>query len=477
MRAGIYCRISRDAAGEELGVERQESACRQLAKQNGWTVVRTFADNDISAYSGRHRPAFDDLLQGMRDGEIDVLACWHTDRLYRSMRDLERLIDAAEAAGVGIHSVNSGNLDLRTSAGKMVARILGSVARQESEHHAERRREANLERALAGQWCAQGSRPFGYDSTGVPVDAEAAMLRQAAADILAGKSLHSIAAEWNTSGVTTVRGVRWSNLHVRRVLLNPRIAALRVHRGAIIGTGTWEPIIDESTFRGLSAYLRDPSRRNAVAFERKHMLSGIATCGLCGDRMYASYPHGRDRRMVYACRPTSHVARVGTLVDSYVEALVLAWFSQPRTRKRLSSLLNGGRGVDVKALQAQRDALQARMDKLARMHVAGDIDDSQLRSGTIEHRAQRDAIDKVLGKASRRSPAAGMLAADDPHAYWGGCSPDMRGKIVDEIMTVTVLPAPRGRWFNDRDNPTTAEWERFGEYLDVEPKQPKVGNQ
>jgi hypothetical protein len=125
----------------------------------------------------------------------------------------------------------------------------------------------------------------------------------------------------------------------------------------------------------------------------------------------------------------------------------------------------------MRALQAQRDALQARMDKLARMHIAGDIDDSQLRSGTSEHRAQRDAIDKVLTKASRRSPAAGMLAADDPREYWAGCSPDLRGKIVDEIMTVTVLPdAPRGPWFKDRDEPTTAEWERFGEYLDVQPK-------
>ena len=87
--------------------------------------------------------------------------------------------------------------------------------------------------------------------------------------------------------------------------------------------------------------------------------------------MYATYPHGRDRGIVYACRPSSHVARTGALLDEYVEALVLARFSQPKTRKRLSALLNGGRDVDVKALQAQREALQARMDNLARMHVAG----------------------------------------------------------------------------------------------------------
>ena len=37
-------------------------------------------------------------------------------------------------------------------------------------------------------------------------------------------------------------------------------------------------------------------------------------------------------------------------------------------------------------------------------------------------------------------------------------------------MTVTVKPAPRGPWFKDRNNTTLAEWERFGEYLDIQPK-------
>jgi hypothetical protein len=71
---------------------------------------------------------------------------------------------------------------------------------------------------------------------------------------------------------------------------------------------------------------------------------------------------------------------------------------------------------------------------------------------------------------TQRSPAAGMMAANDPRTYWTTCTPDLRGKIVDEIMTVTVLPAPRGPWFKDRDKPTPAEWERFGKHVDVAPK-------
>ena len=247
-----------------------------------------------------------------------------------------------------------------------------------------------------------------------------------------------------------------------------RVWSPTARRWSVAASG--QPVIDEATHQGLVAYLSDPARRPAVSFEKRHMLSGVARCGKCDQVMYATYPDGKNAAW---CTPAArHHTSPGSarLLDEYVEALVLAWFSQPKTRKRLAALLNGGRDVDVKALQAQRDGLQARMDKLARMHIAGDIDDSQLRSGTTEHRAQRDAIDKILAKASRRSPAAGMLAADDPRAYWAACSPDIRGKIVDEIMTATCAARAARTVVHRPRQPHTAEWERFGDYLDVAPK-------
>ena len=97
----------------------------------------------------------------MKRSEFDALICWHPDRLYRSMKDLERLIEIADAAGVAIRSVNGGDLDLSNSSGRMLARILGSVARQESEHKGERQRRANIQRAEAGSWWSS-QRCFGY---------------------------------------------------------------------------------------------------------------------------------------------------------------------------------------------------------------------------------------------------------------------------------------------------------------------------
>ena len=129
-RGAIYTRISADRPANALGVTRQLDDCLALADRLDWQIAHRFDDNDISAFNGKHRPGFEALLDAMKTGQIDALICWHTDRLYRSMRDLERLIEIAEANRVQIRTVQSGELDLSTSAGRMMARILGSVARR-----------------------------------------------------------------------------------------------------------------------------------------------------------------------------------------------------------------------------------------------------------------------------------------------------------------------------------------------------------
>src|SRR5690242_20271648 len=104
-RAAIYCRISQDRHGAGLGVERQLSDCRALAKSLGWTVVAEHADNDVSAYSGKPRPAYRALLRDLDEGRADAVLTWHTDRLHRSPRELEEYVDICERQGVTTQTV------------------------------------------------------------------------------------------------------------------------------------------------------------------------------------------------------------------------------------------------------------------------------------------------------------------------------------------------------------------------------------
>ena len=80
VRTAVYCRISDDRRGLGLGVQRQHQDCHELARRNGWQVVGTFVDNDISAYSGKRRPRYAALMAAVDAGEIDVVVAWDPDR-------------------------------------------------------------------------------------------------------------------------------------------------------------------------------------------------------------------------------------------------------------------------------------------------------------------------------------------------------------------------------------------------------------
>jgi site-specific DNA recombinase len=143
-RALVYCRISRDRIGAGLGVDRQETDCRQLAERLGWQVVGVHVDNDLSASNGKPRPGYTALLGGLEAGRGDAVLVWHTDRLHRRPIELEHYIGMCEARGIPTMTVQAGPLDLATPSGRMVARMLGSAARFETEHASERQRRARL---------------------------------------------------------------------------------------------------------------------------------------------------------------------------------------------------------------------------------------------------------------------------------------------------------------------------------------------
>ena len=81
--AAIYTQISLDQDGSGLGVERQRKDCQEMADRLGWQVAEVYSDNDISAHSGKQRPAYRRMLEDIRSGRRDAVAIYHMDRLTR----------------------------------------------------------------------------------------------------------------------------------------------------------------------------------------------------------------------------------------------------------------------------------------------------------------------------------------------------------------------------------------------------------
>src|SRR5262249_3397463 len=114
-RAGVYCRISKDVAGDALGVKRQRDDCIAYCAERGYDAPRFYEENNCSAssYARKGRPEFDRMIQDARAGELDVIVLYDLDRLTRVPRVGEDIIDLAEAHGVTIIDGN-GTHDLTT---------------------------------------------------------------------------------------------------------------------------------------------------------------------------------------------------------------------------------------------------------------------------------------------------------------------------------------------------------------------------
>jgi DNA invertase Pin-like site-specific DNA recombinase len=443
LAAGIYCRISEDRLGAGLGVERQREDCEKLAATKGWTVVETYVDNDISAYSGKLRPAYRRLLADLDDGSIQAVVVWHLDRLHRQPKELESFIELVEGKSVALASV-SGEHDLGTPEGRLYARILGAVARAESEHKSRRIRRKMLEVAQAGKPMMGGYRPYGYaDDRVTVVPHEASVIRDASRRLLAGESLRSVCLDLNARGERTTQETLWTQRVLKRVLVRPRNAGLREHPEVGQVKATWPAILTDDEWKPLTALLSDP-RRGRRGAPRRHMLSGILRCGECGQRMVAG-PAWRGSKRKYVCMAPPYgcnrVSIVADWVESFVAEAVLGVLANPTAS-------NGDHPerdtTDLDAIAADR----ALLDELAGAYAVRKITMSEwlVARDPIESRignAQMSIADQARDSAVRRLTHGRV----DLRTMWPSLDVEKQRGLIESVLDhIVVNRVGQGRY-------------------------------
>lgn len=445
MNTGIYLRQSLDV---EDGIDRQRERTTAIVQARGWRLVDTYADNDTSASKARGTQTdWARMLRDIEAGRIDAVVAVDIDRLLRTTRDLNLLIER----GAKVVTVD-GEIDLSTADGEFRASMLASIARFEVRRKSERQKRANGDRAAQGQRIG-GRRPFGYDPDGVTIrEDEAEAVRWGFNALLGGGTLAGIAREWNRSGFVTgqTRQARsghagepspWTAGSVRTVLRNPRYCGLVRYNGEIQKKrAEWEAIVDEPTWLAAEAVLSNPAR-NSGAKRGRYLLSGIALCGVCGDGGTVG-AGGNARQGVRAYRCTAcygHIARRAEPVENFVAMHVVARLSQPD-----AWMLTHRDAPDTAELQREAVGIRERLDALAVAFADGDLTASQLRSGTDRLRTNLEAVEGRLADAGRVSALDGVVGVEDVQAAWDALTIEQQRAVVDVLMTVTVLPPGRG---------------------------------
>lgn len=471
IRAAIYARISKDKTGEGLGVERQQSACADLARSRGWAVdpSRVWIENDTSASVGK-RPKFEAMIAAAEAGAFDVIVVWQVDRLTRKLSELEELIAFSERTGIKIATV-AGDLDLTTDAGRLVGRILASVARGEVERKGTRQRAANQQRAELGKM--PPGRAFGYEKDGTIRPDEADIVRSLFARFAAGEGLHTLTRWLADNAVMNTRGKLWTRSGVRDLLTNPRYIAerwlLRSQPDGrrvreYVGPGSWEPLVSDDVYRAVGAALSDPARRERFGQRgnaRRYMGAGCYVCGVCGTPLRTGYAGVKNPKpgvahyRVYVCPKGYHVSRRADYIDEVVEAVIGKRLNDPAIADAFASEDHG----EIRALRDEANALRARIDGFGADLADGLLNARQVRVATDRAEAKLREVEAQLARIGSASALGGLLGSADPAAAWRALEdPHARGVVINALCTVRVRKQPPGRRPSDRNPDKVAAW-------------------
>lgn len=455
-RCVIYTRASLDHTGEGRSVDRQAEACQKLAEMRGWIVVGVESDNSISAYGDTVRPGWERVLKMIAEGEVDVVVAWHLDRMTRSMMRLEELILLTEKHQVGIATA-TGDIDLTTDVGRMVARILAAVARAEVERKAARQKLAHQQMASDGRAWTGGTRPFGYNrAQSETVEDEARALQWAAQYVLAGGTLADVAREWNTRGLLSSKPGKdgWTVSGVKAALVSPRYIGMRVYKGNVTKMGQWPAIFDEDTHHALRRLLQNPVRSASASRAGRRaqsLLSGLATCADCGAGMTTTNRKGVKH---YTCSARTHCVTLrAELIEQRVVEETVGLLGSSAV---FGLLVESGDEAEVDA-GTELDVLRGRLEVLTDSFTDGEIPAEVFKRSSRKLTEQIERIETVLQRVRDNEVFAGIELGSgvaQVQAAWQTLTLVQQRAILEAVMRIEVrrANARRGgqvRWSPD----------------------------
>jgi DNA invertase Pin-like site-specific DNA recombinase len=474
--------------------DEQVTRCTERIEHAGGNVVFVYHEPHTSAWKRKRirlddgtviyrviRPVYKQALADLAKGKVaetgerlDGLMILDVDRLTRDNRDLEDAIDVVVYRRRPILDWRN-SIDLLTESGRTNAR--GIVAYKNAQSTDTAWRVANKHKALQREGIpAGGPRPFGWKKdrrTLHPV--EAPLLKTAALDVLAGKTLHSVVVGWADRGILTANGKKWRREALLSVLRNPRICGYRmatVHevnqetgddftrrvvalndKGKPI-KGQWERIITPKEWRALIELLGESYRRGNGHNARVYLLSGTLRCGKdgCDEKLRAvKAPASRSKGKPegffwYGCPSKAQggcggVRIDGPAADEYVTKLVIAKYEQ-QTAKRKAT-----KAPAVWDKQSQLDRVHEDMTalKAARRADPPKISAERYYAELSELEALESALVRESNAFTRRQYASAGTRVD-LRADWTGLTLAEKHAHIERMLTaVTVMPVPKGR--------------------------------
>ena len=222
----IYTRQSVDKM-DSISIESQLEYCKYETRGNPY---KSYSDK---GYSGKNtnRPAFEEMLEDIKQGKISRVIVYKLDRISRSILDFANMMEVFAEHNVEFVS-STERFDTSTPIGRAMLNICIVFAQLERETIQKRVADAYYSRSKRGFYMG-GRIPYGFEkvkteidgiktSKYVPIPEEAEQIRlmySLYAD--EDNSLGDIIAYFNKNGIKHFRGGMWSVGRISEMLRNP----------------------------------------------------------------------------------------------------------------------------------------------------------------------------------------------------------------------------------------------------------------
>lgn len=473
--AAIYTRISSDQGREGIGVDAQEVVCRELANEHGLEVFDVYSDNDIGASektaSTKIRDDYNRLLADAKAGRFRFIIAYSASRLTRRLDELDDFVTLAKPPyGVRVITKVSGDDDLTTADGLMMARFKAVIDAGESHRISERAKASHLARAQKGLVRRSPWRAFGFEEDGITHnEAEAALIKEAIDLVIGGASLREIGRLWESRGVKgtpvwrrglpkgeRVQRTEWNHTDVKDVLFRWKNCGVRsLNEKPVEGPdgyvrGEWEPIY---SLEERVAALEEQAKRYVATEAKtgpratKALLSGLLKCDECWRTLYGNIGTG-TRPPMYICTDgrKAHRGIVAAPLELYVQRVVFRYVTE-------RAYFGESEPVPIAPFPGAERLAQVtkQLGETLTAYRSGALDGELAVPLLEEFRREKSELTALQLKHFAKQQPKPKTFTDRPHAMkfyreWREAPIEQRRKLLrSELTAVVIGPGTKGK--------------------------------
>lgn len=281
--AGLYIRVStEDQAREGFSLPEQEKRLRAMCEFKGYEIYKIYKDAGISAKTGNHRPAFEELKEDIKKKKVNTIVVLKLDRLTRSVYDMEDIMKFLEDNNAYLDCAND-DINTTNANGRMVARLLTTVSQNEIERTSERTKIGLAGAIKVGNIPHRA--PFGYkhvDKKLVPDEATKDQIIRIFNLYYEGNSYQTISNLYNKEKV--FGKTNWCDGTILKIIENEIYKGDFVHGKRTNNPTYYENVVEPLVSKELWEECQVQKKKNARNYKRdkEYLFLQKLKCPKCG---------------------------------------------------------------------------------------------------------------------------------------------------------------------------------------------------